>query len=102
MSSFKEELRSAKSTLIEHGEVVPEIVLSDLTGLHVDLENVILKWDIKVWNVNAPGDENYKLFRQNLDKASVEFSEIIQVYNAIMGMGEIKLWLESSNHCLCL
>ena len=77
-------------------------MLSDLTGLHVDLENVILKWDIKVLNVNAPGDENYKLFRRNLDKASVEFSEIIQVYNAIMGMGEIKLWLESSNHCLCL
>ena len=100
LSSFKEELRSAKSTLIEHGEVVPEIVLSDLTGLHVDLENVI--WDIKVLNVNNPGDENYKLFRRNLDKASVEFSEIIQVYNAIMGMGEIKLWLESSTHCRCL
>ena len=50
-------------------------------------------------NVNALGDENYKLFRRNLDKASVEFIEIIQVYNAIMGMGEIKLWLESSTHC---
>ena len=97
------------STLTEHGEleVFLEIMMSDLTRLHVDLENVIQ--DIKALNVNSLGDKDYKLFKQNLNKASVEFSEISQVFNAkqasslvrlvfnaIMGMGEIKLWLERS------
>ncbi len=87
LGSFNEEIRSARSILADHGEleVVPKIIMSDLSRFHVDLENVIQ--DIKALNMHTLV-EGYQQFKSDFDNASVKFKDINE---AITGIGEIKL-----------
>ena len=68
--------------------------MSDLIRLHSDLEIVVQ--DIKALKMHAPDDEEFK---KNLNKESVKYGKISQVYNAITGIGEIGLWMERSACC---
>ena len=50
--------------------------------------------DIKALSIPINDDRVYKQFKKNLDKAIAEYDEIIQIYNVIMGLGEISVWMK--------